>query len=140
LSFKHYEISFLPPSPSTLQRILGGDRQLIMTEVLQINADGSAVLGDLLYSDGAVPLSPIYIPSPVRGPSIEALVKHPFFNPIDIGATLAFIDQAGLEPLPQKNIKVSDLSTEEASEEENPDKRNQRHLKRLIDGRSNKIL
>jgi hypothetical protein len=92
LSFKYYEMSFLSPSPSALQRILGGDRQLIMTEVSQINADGSAVLGDLLHSDSAVPSSPIRIPSPVRGPSVEALVKHPFFNPTDIGTTLAFID------------------------------------------------
>ena len=100
-----------------------------MTEVSQINAAGSAVLGDLLYSDGAVPSSPIRVPSPVRSYSVEALSKHAFFNPTDIGATLAFMDHAGLEPLPEEDIEVSDISTEESSseeessEEENPDER-----------------
>src|SRR4051794_32923306 len=55
LSFKHCEMSSLPPSTPALQRILSGDRQAIMTEVSQIDAAGSVVLGDLLYSDAAVP-------------------------------------------------------------------------------------
>ena len=55
LSFKHCEMSSLPPSTPALQRILSGDGQAIMTEVSQMDAAGSAVLGDLLYSDAAVP-------------------------------------------------------------------------------------
>ena len=55
LSFKHCEMSSLPPSTPALQRIPSGDRQAIMTEVSQIDAAGSAVLGGLLYSDAAVP-------------------------------------------------------------------------------------
>ena len=51
LSFEHYEMSSLPPPTPALQRILSGDRQSIMTEVSQIDATGSAVLGNLLYSD-----------------------------------------------------------------------------------------
>ena len=101
-------MSSLPPSTAALQRILSGDRQAIMTEVSQINATGTAVLDDLLYSDGAVLSSPIRIPSPVRGHSVEALLKHSFFNPTDIGATLAFMDQAGLELLAEEDIEVSD--------------------------------
>jgi hypothetical protein len=76
--------------PPGLQRILSSDRQSIMTEVSQIDAAGSTVLGNLLYSDGAVPLLPICIPSPLRGPSVEPLSKHAFFNPTDVGATLTF--------------------------------------------------
>src|SRR2546423_4731616 len=55
LSFKHCEMSSLPPSTAALQRIPSGDRQAIMTEVSQIDAAGSAVLGGLLYSDAAIP-------------------------------------------------------------------------------------
>jgi len=86
-----------------------------MTEVSQIDAAGSAVLDSLLYSDGAVPSSPIRIPSPVRGQSVEPLFKHAFFNPTDVGATLAFMEQAGLEPLAEEDIEVSNISTEESS-------------------------
>ena len=112
LSFKRCEMSSLPPSPSALQRILSGDRQLIMTEVSQINAAGSSVLGNLLYSDGAVPSSPIRIPSPVQSHSVEALLELDFFNPTDVGATLAFMDRVGLEPLPEEDIEVSDISSD----------------------------
>ena len=132
-------MSSLPPSTPALQRILSGDTQSIMTEVSQIDAAGSAVLDSLLYSDGAVPSSPIRIPSPVRGQSVEPLLKHAFFNPTDVGATLAFMEQAGLEPLAEEDIEVSDISTEESSEEEELDKRGQRHLERLANGRSSKI-
>jgi hypothetical protein len=105
-----------------------------MNEVSQINAAGSAVLGSLLYSDGAVPSAPIRIPSPVQGQSVEVLLKQAFFNPIDVGATLAFMEEAGLEPLPEEDAEVSDISTEESSEESSekessgediPDKRSQ---------------
>jgi hypothetical protein len=64
-----------------------------MNEVSQINAAGSAVLSSLLYSDGAVPSAPIRIPSPVQGQSVEVLLKQAFFNPIDVGATLAFMEE-----------------------------------------------
>ena len=77
-----------------------------MTEVSQIDAAGSAVLDSLLYLDGAVPSSLIRIPSPVRGQSVQPLLKHAFFNPTDIGATLAFMEQAGLEPLAEEDIEV----------------------------------
>ena len=149
LSFQLCEMSSLPPSTPALQRILSGDSQAIMTEVSQIDAAGSTVLDSLLYSDGAVPSSPIRIPSPVRAHSVEALLGHGFFNPTDVGATLAFMDQAGLEPLPEEDIEISDISAEESleesseeesSEEESSDKRSQRHLERLTNGRSNKIL
>lgn len=132
-------MSSLPLSPPALHRILSGDTQSIMTEVSQIDAAGSAVLDSLLYSDGAVPSSPIRIPSPVRGQSVEPLFKHAFFNPTDVGATLAFMEQAGLEPLAEEDIEVSNISTEESSEEEELDKRGQRHLERLANGRSSKI-
>src|SRR5438874_2027140 len=125
-------MSSLPPSTPVLQRILSGDRQSIMTEVSQIDAAGNAVLGNLLYSDGAVPSSLIRIPSPVRGHSVEAQLQLDFFNPTDVGATLAFMDQAGLAPLAEDDIEISDISTgefwegesseEESSEEEAPDK------------------
>jgi hypothetical protein len=75
-----------------------------MNEVSQINAADSAVLGSLLYSDGAVPSAPIRIPSPVQGQSVEVLLKQAFFNPIDVGATLAFMEEAGLEPLPEEYL------------------------------------
>jgi hypothetical protein len=93
-----------------------------MNEVSQINAAGSAVLGSLLYSDGAVPSAPIRIPSPVQGQSVEVLSKQAFFNPIDVGATLAFMEEAGLEPLPEEDAEVSDISTEESSEKESSEK------------------
>ena len=100
-------MSSLPPSTPALQRILSGDTQSIMTEVSQIDAAGSAVLDGLLYSDGAVPSSPIRIPSPVRGQSVEPLLKHAFFNPTDVGATLAFMEKAA-----QKAVDVREKKAE----------------------------
>ena len=70
------------PSTPAVQRILSGyHRRSIMTEVSQINAAGSAVLGNLSYSDGAVPSSLIRISSPVQGQSVEVLLKQAFFQP-----------------------------------------------------------